>query len=367
MSERTLALALLLAACAHTGTATPTATEVTHADAAPWAMLGDLVVPDLPLWTNKYADDRDDFGLFVRVEGVMETHGLSRLDAVEVQNHFRDGWRAGERDVAALFADAVTRVKAGDRESGLDPARLASGRFTVVFDLDETLYDQYYDAELGAGCHSVAFAKGEGTKHIHFAPGWETAFDTVRALGGRIVLFSANVDATNYANLSRWEWEGQPLTEHPDIEGIFTNSYLTLQSKDEGKKPAPVTEPSKDLRLFDEDLDSVVLVDDNPNRVFHYANLRVARKFHADAWCLPDTDPPLKAALGGELEAVSAELRDAIAWMDAHPDGTFQQAMLPFSWTGGVAVDALMVSNGWSREEAIAYVRVHPDAADKRF
>lgn len=360
--------AVLVAACARQPVPPAAApVQVLSAEAAPWAGLDDQVIPDLPLWTNKYADTRDDFGIFLRIDGVKESQGLSRLDAVEVQNRFRDGWRAGERDVQALFDASVRAVKAGERESGVDPERLAEAPFIAVFDLDETLYDQYYDGTLGEVCHSFSFEHRGKPKHIQLAPGWEEAFSTVRELGGAIVLFSANTDDTNFANLAHWRWEGTLLTEHPDIAGVFTNSYLTLQSKDEGDDPDPVSEPSKDLRMFDEDLERVVLIDDNPNRVFHYANLRVSRKFHADEWCLEEVDAPFKAALAGELPAFSAELRDAVGWLEDHEGATFQQAMLPFSWTGRVAVDALMVSNGWSAEQAVAYVRAHPESADSAF
>ena len=40
--------------------------------------------------------------------------------------------------------EAVRIVKSGTLESGVDRAALKSARFIVIFDPDETLYDQYY-------------------------------------------------------------------------------------------------------------------------------------------------------------------------------------------------------------------------------
>ena len=51
--------------------------------------LAQMSVPDLPLWTNKYAKTRADFGRFFALTRLMAEHGLTRLQAVEVQNHVR--------------------------------------------------------------------------------------------------------------------------------------------------------------------------------------------------------------------------------------------------------------------------------------
>ena len=262
----------------------------------------------------------------------------------------------------------MRRVKRGEFESGVDPQDLEAAPFVVVFDLDETLYDQYYSWELGETCHSFVRSKGDGSMQaVQLAPGWEAAFSAIRELGGAIALYSANVDEVTLGNASAWTWEGKRLTEHPDILGVLSNSYLILQEKSEGTKPAPVSQPSKDLRIFDESLDKVILVDDNPRRVFQHANLRVTRKFHADHWCDPDTDDVTRSALGGELDAVVAEIRETRAWQASHPEVTFARAFLPYTMVGRLAVDALVSGAGLTREEAIAWVREHPDASDTRF
>ncbi|MCB9682597.1 MAG: hypothetical protein H6733_14120 [Alphaproteobacteria bacterium] len=334
----------------------------------PPAPLADLTIPALPLWTNKYATTPAEQGVFFEISTLMDRYGLSRLAAVELQNQVRDQLRADPTaDLQAAFDTALASVEAGHFESGLDPAALAAKRFVVVFDLDETLYDQYYPAALAEGCHDVAYTDS-GTAHaFKLTPGWDAAFATVRALGGGIVLFSANVDALTLGNVAHWTWEGRSLLDHPDILGVLTNSHLVLQDKAEPPKPAPVVEPSKDLRIVDPSLQRVIIVDDNPTRLFQLANTRLVRKFHADHWCDPGVEPAFQAALGGELVAFDAELRDSVAWWDAHPDATFQQAFAPYTMLGRVAVDALAGANGWTREAAIGWLRDHPDAMDARF
>lgn len=340
------------------------------AEATAWGLPGELLIEDLPLWTNKYAATRADAGLFFRISALMEAHGLRRDQAVEVQNQVRDALReTPDADPSRVFARALEAVRAGASEAGLDREALDAARFVVVFDLDETLYDQYWhDASAAEACADVAYDGPDGRRrNLLRAPAWTTVFDTIRQAGGAIAVFSANVDELTMSNMAQWTWEGVPLTEHPDIEGILTNSYLVMQDKAEPPKPAPVAEPSKDLRIFDPTLDKVILVDDNPTRVFQFGNLRATRKFHADAFCDPDTPAAFRDALGGELAVVAREIRDAVDWLDAHPDATFAHAYLPYSHTGRLAVDALVHSAGLPREDAIAYVRDHPETADGRF
>ena len=72
------------------------------------------------------------------------------------------------------------------------------------------------------------------------------------------------------------------------VAGIMTNSHLIQQRKteppgsvDKPSKGRPVLKPSKDLRHFDPSLKNVIIVDDNPLRLFQFGNTRVFKKFHA--------------------------------------------------------------------------------------
>lgn len=348
MGLRHLGLLLPLAACAH-----PT----------PPDPLAELALPARPLWMDKYSRTPEDMGIFLQIDEVMRRFSLDRLQAVEVQNHLRDALRADPtRDVAAVFDEAVARVRAGELESGIDRDDLAAAPLVVVFDLDDTLYDQYYDRETAARCHDLEVGGGESVRYIHRNPGWELAFEAVRELGGRVVLFSANVDEATLANLRAWTWEGRSLLDHPDIAGVLTNSHLVLQDKAAGP---PVIDPSKDLRLFDPELGRVWLVDDNPTRVFQPRNLRLFPRFDAEVWC--GEDGPQRRAMARAMGAVAVELAESALWLADHPEVDPATAWLPYSWLGTPYVEAMMVVPGMTRTQAVEHVRTHPDEVPARF
>lgn len=356
---RTLSIltALLCAACG----AAPT----TPADP-----LADVTIPARPDWMDKYASLNTGDMRFFNISALMKAHGLSRLQAVEVQNQYRDLSRA-EPDAGPRrwFDRALAAVKGGTIESGIDPKALADAAFIVVFDLDDTLYDQYYDGR----CHDVQFTRESGKPaHIKLVPGWSTAIERIHALGGKVVIFSANRDGPTLENLRHWTLSGKPLLGHPLIAGVMTNSHLILQSKHEGRgattprKGRPIIDPSKDLRILDETLSKVIIVDDNPTRLFQLANVRLFKKFHGDHYCAAD-DPAMQQAWDAAMPTVVAEIEDAVAWMKAAPKRTFQQAYLPYSMVGQVAVTALVAGGQMTRAEAIAHVRAHPGVVDRKF
>lgn len=331
--------------------------------------IADLVVPPLPDWTDRYADGNQGDVRFFNVSETMARYQLTRLQAVELQNQYRDLTRAepgGDR--AAQLAAALAQVKAGRLESGLDPAKLAAAKLIVVFDLDETLYDQY---GAGESCHDLAFDRADGQKkHIQRVPGWSEAFRRIRDLGGLVVIFSANLDEPTHENLRHWQWVGTPLLGHPEIAGVLTNSHLVLQEKREGpgrenpRKGQPVVEPSKDLRLLDETLSRVIIVDDNPTRLFQLGNTRVFKKFHAPGWC--GGDARLKSAWQVAMTRVVDEIEESVAYMDQH-GVDFVTAWRPYSVMGQVAAGMLAETHGWSEAEVVAFLRSHPEVIDSRF
>lgn len=390
MKRALLSLSLLCVACGGAPPPPPTPPTVggpTRGELAE-QLLGCPVAPDLappevaahtlppvPCWTNKYVDRIDENVRYFNLSGLMRAHGLSRLQAVELQNHYRDLMRAEPgRDKAAAFATALDRVQAGQFESGIDPAALAAAKFIVVFDLDETLYDQ---RKATADCADASFEVQSGgeakPKHIKMVPGWQEAIAKIRDLDGLVVLFSANLDDSTLENLSKIMLDGVPLTESSAIAGIMTNSYLTQQSTLEPPgtaeapwKGQPVFEPSKDLRHFDESLERVILVDDNPLRFFQFRNSRTFQKFHADQLC-GAADPELRAAYAGAMPAVVAEIEESVAWMKGNPGATFATAYLPYSDLGAVTLRFLTDTRGWDRARAIAYIRANPGVVSARF
>lgn len=331
-----------------------------------------LTLPPLPLWVDKYADPGQPAPRFFNMSRLMERFQLVRAQAVEVQNHYRDLTRMTPGiDPVKAFNTALERVRRGELESRLNPEQLSKAPFIVVFDLDETLWDQYYPAQAAATCHNLIIQGGvpPSGRYVKLTPGWQQAFERIQALGGTVILFSANLDDNVYENLAQWKLNGTPLTESPAISGILSNSHLIMQDKSEGvsdpRKGHPVREPSKDLRIFDESLRRVIIVDDNPTRLFQLRNTRLFKKFEADTYCTTP-DPVLRRAFDDALPEVVREIEDSVQYMKQN-GGDFAEAFLPYSLLGQITVRSLTESGGLDRAQAIEYVRRNPKSVDPRF
>src|SRR5207244_3025432 len=95
--------------------------------------------------------------------------------------------------------------------------------------------------------------------------------------------------------------------------------------------------PSKDLRIFDPDLKHVVLIDDNPGRVFQPKNLRSEPVFNGDIYLNPPQSADQKSDLvryyDHLLNNVADDIEDsAKAARKMHIP--FAQAFLPYSYWG---------------------------------
>jgi hypothetical protein len=350
-------------------TTTTTPTTKPAAEATPTTEVDRFTLPPRPEWTDRYAASNTGDVRFFEISALMRAHGLTRDRAVEVQNHYRDLARTAKAlDPSAHFAEALARAKAGTFEDRRESQRLAAAPFIVVFDLDETLYDQHIDPAVASKCRDFEIDDGKKTRAVKLAPGANTALDRVAALGGAVVIFTAAPDDSSYANLRAWQFGGKPLPEHPAIAGVLTNSHLVLQHKREGTddpaKGHPVIEPAKDLRIVDETLTRAILVDDNPLRTFQPRNLRVVKKLDAAAYCTT-TDAKLKKAFEQTLPTVVREIEDSLGYAEQH-GVPFATAYLPFTQIGRVAVDFLRGA-GMSERAAIAHVRTHPEVVDDGF
>ena len=345
-------------------TTPPAATPTTDDPLAKWT------IPARPAWTDRYADEVVGDGRFFNMTALMADHGLSRALAVELQNHYRDLSRAEPNgDPVAHFEAALAKAKNEAYEGRRDAEKIAQATFVVVFDLDDTLYDQSLSAA-NVSCADVTIGHGEKQRRIKLTPGAGTALDRVAALGGAIVIFTAAPDERSLENLREWHFGGKPVPDHPAISGVLTNSHLVLQDKREGdgakdgKRGRPVIEPAKDMRIFDESLERVILVDDNPLRTFQPRNLRVVKKFDGDAYC-STTDAKLKKAFEQTLPEVVTEIEDSLRWATQNK-ATFATAFLPYSQVGRIAVDFLRGA-GMSERAAIVHVRTHPEIVDRDF
>jgi hypothetical protein len=331
-----------------------------------------LTLPPLPLWVDKYADPGQGDRRFFNMSQLMERFQLARAQAVEAQNFYRDLTRTTPGiDPVKAFNTALERVRRGELESRLNLEQLSKAPFIVAFDLDETLWDQYYPPAAAATCHDLIIQGGKppSGRYVKLTPGWQQAFERIQALGGTVILFSANLDDNVYENLAQWQLNGTPLAGSPSISGVLSNSHLIMQDKSEGvtdpRRGNPVREPSKDLRIFDESLRRVIIVDDNPTRLFQLRNTRLFKKFEADTYCTT-SDPVLRRAFEDALPQVVREIEDSLQYMKQN-GGDFADAFLPYSMLGQIAVGFLTESGGLDRAQAIDYVRRNPRAVDPKF
>lgn len=353
-------------------TTSGTAPQAAGAGIASLADLDSLTIPPLPDWVDRFSDTPQGDQRFFNMSRLMDRFGLVRAQAIELQNHYRDLTRANpSADHVNAFNTALDHVRHNNFESRLDLERIHKARFIVVFDLDETLWSQYYPPEVGATCHDLVIQGGAppAGRYVKLVPGWQQAFERIQALGGAVVLFSANLEDSTHENLAQWKFNGVPLTESPAISGILTNGHLILQDKSEGvtdpHKGSPVREPSKDLRIFDEGLRRVIIVDDNPTRLFQMRNERVIKKFEAGTYCTT-SDPVLRRAFDDSMPQVVREIEESAQYMTQH-GGEFADAYLPYTSLGQVTVRFLMESGGLDRAQALDYVRNNPKAVDPKY
>ncbi|WP_157232142.1 NIF family HAD-type phosphatase [Hyalangium minutum] len=363
--------------CATTAPSPQSEPPPQDAQTAPPAPLGDRVIPPLPAWTDRFAKPNEVPPPFFAITRLMERYSLTRAQAVELQNHYRDLTRANASlDPEQAFATALKRVQENQFERPLDVEQLRQAKFIVVFDLDETLWSQYDPARTPVTCADFVMqgAQAAGTPNVKLIPGWQQAFERIRALGGAIVIFSANLDDPTLARLEQWKFHGTPLLQSPEIAGVLTNSHLILQDKAEEPKNNPVREPSKDLRIFNDDpkakgvSEKVIIVDDNPVRLFNdqLTHARVIKKFEAKHYCASPGDPRVRKAFDDSLAEVVRELEESAQYMNQKGVG-FSRAFLPYSWLGQLTVRFLMESGGLDRAQAIDSVRSNPETVDQKF
>jgi hypothetical protein len=339
--------------------------------------LSDRVLPPLPVWTDRFAEPNKPPPPFFRISQLMERYSLTRAQAVELQNRYRDLTRANASlDPEQAFATALKQVQENQFERRFDVEQLRQAKFIVVFDLDETLWSQYDPAKVPVTCADFVMQgeQASNTPNVKLIPGWQQAFERIRALGGAVVLFSANLDDPTLARLEQWKFHGTSILQSPEIAGVLTNSHLILQDKTEETKNNPVREPSKDLRIFNDDpktqglSEKVIIVDDNPVRLFNdqLTHARVIKKFEARHYCASPGEPRLRKAFDDSLAQVVREIEESAQYMNQKGVG-FSRAFLPYSWLGQLTVRFLMESGGMDRAQAMDAVRGNPQIVDPKF
>lgn len=374
-------LVLLIAACAELRPAAPQQANVSTAVPAgaafatqdgpglvapPVSILDAYTIPPLLDWMDAYA--KTDLGTdvrYFRVKKLMKDFGLSRFFAVELQNHYRHLTASGVAPMDA-WQQALDAARAGKTLSGADEQKLRSAPFIVIYDLDETLYQLSYKAAAsGPRGRDFSYQSRNQQAFITLRPGWERAINRIHELGGLVLLFTARSDDVAEGAAQKWQLGGRNIRQV--VDGFFSKSHLIMQEKSDGD---PIATPSKDLRIFDESLERVILVDDNPRRVVQHSRQRLVKKFQADPYIAAKNSgsgaTPATLAHEQALTMVVSEIEESLAYQKANPGTTFARAYAPYTMLGQVAMESL-VKSGLALGAARKYIRENPAYVDEAF
>lgn len=275
-------------------------------------------------WQDPFGPEPGD-KVYFDVPRLMARFDLSRAQAVEVQNCYRDAalveWqrlglvvddvdpKAPYRSRGAFDREscverleaAVERVRREGGETKWTPSMGGAAELVVVFDFDETL--AYVDRRTGA---------------VALAPSALESIRTARQFASRVVLFTAKPDEDMHAILESTlvEFDGRQVALGTLFDGVFCNNHLIVQTAD-GSSAASgrhVSVPSKDLRIVDPTLNGVVLVDDNPDRVVQRDLLvEVAPWFGIEAGLVGGLSLPHSTELERAIELIESAHGFALA------------------------------------------------------
>lgn len=337
--------------------------------------LGDFILQPMPVWyTEGFTRGHLNIDAMIKA-------GFSRFEAIEVQNQMKDLLEANpdfmalekSGQSAELFAHhdslvlsaletAIKRVKQDKHyESGFHPQALQASDFYAVFDMDETLLTQWYQAgtqgdkyrDLDKLAKDVVLRPlMVGPDYLSMTPGWEKAFLDLAATPGckGVLVFSAKEDRAANDIIDRLRIQGKPLRSF--LKGVFTRNFLVRDNNRAEKL-------SKDLRIIDESLEHVVLIDDNPSRIFasQVDNLREFPKYSPDAYYASrdHKDAASMHLIEGLMPTVVGELREAETYSAQHKT-PFIRAFYPYSM-GGQAELLMLLKQGYSMPKAIEFLR----------
>jgi hypothetical protein len=331
----------------------------------PGTILETYTIPPMLDWMDPYA--KTDLGTdvrYFRIKKLMTDFKLSRFFAVELQNHYRHLTASGVAPLAA-WEQSLAAAQAEKTLSGVDPVKLRAAPFIVIYDLDETLYQLSHKDAPGPRGRDFSYPSRGQQAFITLRPGWQRAITRVHELGGLVLFFTARSDDVAEGAAQKWSLGEKNIRQL--VDGFFSKSHLVMQEKSDGD---PIVMPSKDLRVFDESLERVILIDDNPRRVVQHNRQRLVKKFQADPYLAaknsaPGTSP-LTAAFEQTLSSVVTEIEESVAYTRSHPGTSFARAYAPYTMLGQVAMESLLKS-GLAEAAARSYIRENPTYVDEAF
>lgn len=318
--------------------------------------------------------------------------GYTRSEAIEIQNQMKDLLEVdpyymkleNEGKTTLLFKNKDTVVlKALEKavksvkenryfESGYNPQeKLKENEFYVVFDLDETLLVQWYKAgEKGQKYYDFTINTEDNIlrpiltspKYISLNPGVQKMIKELNAIPHckGVIFFSAKLDQPMLEITENLKIDGKSAKHF--LKGIYTRNHL-VRSQDPVKL-------AKDLRMIDESLKQVIIVDDNPTRIpdKQNKNLREITKYNPEEYLKAKLDTHNKKVTDyyeKVLPIVVKEIKEADAYATKNKI-KFVDAYYPYSF-GAQAKLLTLMKEGHSLAESVDIIRKNKSLFDPHF
>lgn len=321
----------------------------------------------------------------------MLKNGYTRAEAVEIQNQMKDIleqnpeylklenegksqelFKYKSQIVIDALKNAIKSVKENKYfESGFKPESLKEHEFYVAFDLDETLLVQWYEySKKGQGYYDIKTDTDDNIvrptllspKYVSLTPGFEKNLKEISKIPGNkgIIFFSAKLDSATIDIFEKMKIDGKPIKDF--VKGLYTRNYLVRESEP--------TKLSKDLRIIDESLKHVILIDDNPTRILEKQkkNLREIPKYNPDEYLKAKKetkDKKISDYFEKLLPTITEEIKEAAQYAQKNKV-SFAEAYYPYSMDASAELLMLM-KQGYSYKQSLEILRKDKEMFEPKF
>ena len=349
-------------------------------------MVSDYLMEPMPNWySERFTRGHLDINKMVK------KGGYTRAEAVEIQNQMKDILdqdqeyekleksdktynlvKAKDAKILEALKKAIKIVKEDKVfESGFKAEKLKENEFYVVFDLDETLLVQWYEAGLKGDKFYDAKADSVDNilkptllspNYVSLTPGFEKALKDISKIPGNkgIIFFSAKLDKATYDIIEELKIDGKPIKSF--IKGLYTRNYLVRENE-----PSKL---SKDLRIIDDSLKHLIIIDDNPTRILEKQkkNLREIPKYNPDEYLnakLETKNTKIQNYFEGLLPVVVDEIKEAADYAEKNKI-SFVEAYYPYSADANAEL-LMLLKQGYNMKEAIKMIRENMKIFEPKF
>lgn len=347
--------------------------------------LSNYLLEPMPSWyTERFTRGHLDISKMLK-------NGYTRSEAVEIQNQMKDILEKNpeymmlenEGKSQELFKyksqiaidalkTAIKSVKENKYfESGFKPQPLKEHEFYVAFDLDETLLVQWYEySKKGQGYYDIKTDTEDNIvrptllspKYVSLTPGFEKTLKEISKIPGNkgIIFFSAKLDSATIDIFEKMKIDGKPIKDF--VKGLYTRNYLVRDSEP--------TKLSKDLRIIDESLKHVILIDDNPTRILEKQkkNLREIPKYNPDEYLKAKKetkDKKISDYFEKLLPTITEEIKEAAQYASTNKV-SFAEAYYPYSMDASSELLMLM-KQGYSYKQSLEILRKDKEMFEPKF